>query len=394
MLLIIATLSLFSTVSFSQNLWLSADTLFIIKPDSFTTSGGFDLSNGIISDNNDVLCAFVFDQAFAASKVWKVSATSPYIIFKSGTDVGGDVSTLRDSVVTNIGNITTNTNNITTNTNNVSSLAGVTYITQTNHAVVTNEQALDLLANGLMKNNAGVVQIAVAGTDYVVSVSTLRDSVIANISSINDLEGITYITQTNHAAISNEQALDLLSTGILKQNSGTISIAVAGTDYLTTIAMSAVTGKAKPFDAIAFFSPTTNGADLDTLWTRDEFYAFDSATAESLFVNWRVPDGATQIDSVKLIVSASSAAGDSVAFALAGASIGTGDPLVTATSSPVADTLDLGGTANLQRELLLVGTFVAVTAGDLVRWQLYRDVSISNDEAGDVRFHHALFYYQ
>jgi hypothetical protein len=43
----------------------------------------------------------------------------------------------------------------------------------------------------------------------------------------------TYITQTPHGTLSNEQALSLLSTGLLKSTTGTgvISIAAAGTDY-------------------------------------------------------------------------------------------------------------------------------------------------------------------
>src|SRR3990172_2978837 len=43
----------------------------------------------------------------------------------------------------------------------------------------------------------------------------------------------TFITQTPSADISNEQALSLLATGILKSMTGTgvVSIAVAGTDY-------------------------------------------------------------------------------------------------------------------------------------------------------------------
>lgn len=373
-LLLLMVVMFLPSILFGQNFWISGDTLFVIKPDSMVTSGGFDVSNGIISDNDDVLCALVFDQAFAANELWVVSATSPYVILTPGIDQAGaaEVSSLRDSVTTNIASINT--------------LNGITYITQTNHAGITNEQALDLLSNGLLKHSSGVVAMAIAGTDYVVSVSTLRDSVVTNIASINDLEAVTYIVQTNSATVSNEQALDLLANGIMKNNSGTVEI--------TTVAMSEVTGKTKPFDAIAFYAPETNAAELDTLWTRDEFYAFDSATAETLFVNWRVPEGITSVDSVKLIVSTSSTAADDVAYTLSGAAVAVGETVLTAFSDAVSDTITFNATANFQAELLLTGTFVTIAAGDLVRWQLYRDISIANDEAGDVRFHHALIYYQ
>jgi hypothetical protein len=41
-----------------------------------------------------------------------------------------------------------------------------TYITQTSDATLTNEQALSLLSNGILKHAAGVVSMAVSGTDY------------------------------------------------------------------------------------------------------------------------------------------------------------------------------------------------------------------------------------
>ena len=84
-------LSLFiPSLLFSQNFWMSSDTLFIIDPDSMNTSGGFDVnSSGVITDDNDILCAFVFDQSFSINQIWKISATSPFVVFKGATDAGG-----------------------------------------------------------------------------------------------------------------------------------------------------------------------------------------------------------------------------------------------------------------------------------------------------------------
>lgn len=88
---------------FSQNFWMSADTLFIIKPDSMNTSGGFDVnSSGVITDDNDVLVAFVFDQSITINHVWTVSTVTPYPIFKAvitGAAGSGSVTTVKEGGV-------------------------------------------------------------------------------------------------------------------------------------------------------------------------------------------------------------------------------------------------------------------------------------------------------
>ena len=57
----------------------------------------------------------------------------------------------------------------------VSAPIGATYITQTPNGTLTNEQALSVLASGIMKSTTatGVVSIASAGTDYVAPATTI-----------------------------------------------------------------------------------------------------------------------------------------------------------------------------------------------------------------------------
>lgn len=150
----------------------------------------------------------------------------------------------------------------------------------------------------------------------------------------------------------------------------------------------------KWLDAIAFFPQLTNGAGLDTLNSREEVYDFDSATSESLYVKWHAPKWFTSLDSVKLRVSSGSSDGDSVAFALQGIGIADGEAIGGAVGNATADTLDLGGSANLIKVLTITGTFPTIAAEDVVTWLLRRDISISNDEAGDVSLHSMLLYFK
>jgi len=93
--------------------------------------------------------------------------------------------------------------------------AGATYITQTPHDDLNNEQALNALDDGLLKHASGVLAKAVPGTDY--AEATLNDP--------------TFITQTPSAELDNEQALNALDDGLLKHASGVVAKAVPGTDY-------------------------------------------------------------------------------------------------------------------------------------------------------------------
>jgi hypothetical protein len=86
--LILLFVLLLPCVGAAQNLWLSGDTLFYIKPDSFNTSGGFDISGSIITDANDVFLAMVLDQTVTTGETWQVTTTTPYPIFKSSSAVG------------------------------------------------------------------------------------------------------------------------------------------------------------------------------------------------------------------------------------------------------------------------------------------------------------------
>ena len=166
--------------------------------------------------------------------------------------------------------------------------ADATYITQVPSGSLSNEQALSLLSTGIMKsdNGTGVVSIASQGVDYyapggtdvaiadggtgastntdainnLVSGATLTTTTIAsddlvmvqdssdsfNLKSVTaqDIANLgpggsaapgdaTFITQTPNGTLTNEQALSLLATGIMKNTSttGVISIATPNVDY-------------------------------------------------------------------------------------------------------------------------------------------------------------------
>ena len=163
-----------------------------------------------------------------------------------------------------------------------------TYITQIPDAGLSNEQALSLLATGILKSTTatGVVSIAAQGVDYyapggtdvaiadggtgastntaginnLVSGASLTPATVASsdlvliqdASDSNNLKSVTaqsiadlgpggsaapgdatYIVQTPNVNLTNEQALSLLATGIMKNTTatGVVSIATANVDY-------------------------------------------------------------------------------------------------------------------------------------------------------------------
>jgi hypothetical protein len=124
-------------------------------------------------------------------------------------------------------------NTVTGTTGVVSSaVPGTDYMDATPKVIVQevnssapNAQSLGLLTTGLVKNTvtgaAGVLSTATAGTDY------------ATPTSVSDVAGATFITQTPSTYLSGEQALSILATGIMKSTTatGVVSIAAAGTDY-------------------------------------------------------------------------------------------------------------------------------------------------------------------
>ena len=145
-------------------------------------------------------------------------------------------------------------------------------------------------------------------------------------------------------------------------------------------------------DAIAWFPPSTNGADLDTLNSREEVYAFDQTTAEILYVKNYLPTWFTSLDSVEVLISTSSTAGDSVSFTLQYYARGNGEAIGTGLGNSQADTLDLGTTADIVQRIVFSGTFGNLSANDEIVWQLQRDTSINDNVAADVRVHRTNFY--
>jgi hypothetical protein len=166
--------------------------------------------------------------------------------------------------------------------------ADATYITQVPNGTLSNEQALSLLTTGIMKsaNGTGVVSIATQGVDYyapggtdvaiadggtgastntaainnLVNNASLTTATVASgdlvliqdVSDTNNLKSVTaqaianlgpggsaapgdatYIVQVPNGTLTNEQALSVLATGILKSTTatGVVSIATANVDF-------------------------------------------------------------------------------------------------------------------------------------------------------------------
>lgn len=169
--------------------------------------------------------------------------------------------------------------------------SAATYIVQTPDATLTNEQALSLLATGLLKSTTvtGVVSIAAAGTDYqtplvagvdyenpltftgplsrlahTISIpvaDTVTDGYLSstdwNTFNSKPSSAATYITQVPDGSLSNEQALSLLATGLVKNTTttGVLSIAAAGVDYENPLTFTAPLSRL--VNAISIPSATT-----------------------------------------------------------------------------------------------------------------------------------------
>jgi len=157
--------------------------------------------------------------------------------------------------------------------------ANATYITQTPNTALTNEQALSLLASGILKvtTGTGILSTAVPGTDYQPGSAKLTSIANLTVSGgsliVGNLDGATYnhlavgtpgqilavgvdgaslywidnggggggapinasyITKTPNGTLTNEFPLSTMSTGLMKVTTGTgnLTTAVAGTDYL------------------------------------------------------------------------------------------------------------------------------------------------------------------
>lgn len=144
-----------------------------------------------------------------------------------------------------------------------------TYILQKPNKILSNAQALNQLDDGLLKNIQGVLEIAVAGEDYLSATlasgklligdqddkATPQDKIaLANLPDLSQSKiwvgdennrpvesdftpasnDATYILQTEDAALKNAQVLNNLGTGMAKiVTGGAFAIAIPDEDYAT-----------------------------------------------------------------------------------------------------------------------------------------------------------------
>lgn len=119
---------------------------------------------------------------------------------------------------------------------------------------------------GTILSGATLTAATVAGTDKILgqdasdsdNIKTFTAQDIANLATSGAPTSATYITQTPDATLSAEQALSLLSNGLLKHTAGVVAQAIAGTDYL---APSAIGVTVQGYDATlaAWAAFNTNG---------------------------------------------------------------------------------------------------------------------------------------
>ena len=145
-------------------------------------------------------------------------------------------------------------------------------------------------------------------------------------------------------------------------------------------------------DAVAWFSPSTNGAVLDTVNSREEVYTFDASTQQTLYLKMALPPWFTTMDSAKALVSTPSTAGDSVAMSLAYYARAVGEAIGGTIASTQLDTIDLGTTADIILTLKFDSFTATLSPEDEVVWRLQRDVTIPNNDASAIRFHGMIFY--
>lgn len=159
---------------------------------------------------------------------------------------------------------------------------------------------------------AGATLVVYAGTANA-STGWLLDSDITTIGTDNIVfsqltappssaapSDATYIVQTANGTLTNEQALDTLSDGLLKHASGVVAQAVAGTDYLAPAAIGVtVQGYDAGLDSIAGL---TTAANTLIYTTALDTYAVISAANSSVLVtsgagvpslSTAIPDGVT-----------------------------------------------------------------------------------------------------
>lgn len=134
------------------------------------------------------------------------------------------------------------------------------------------------------------------------------------------------------------------------------------------------------------WTPTgSNGAATGTV-SYIPTYDFDTATAETLTIDFRVPSYFSSVDSMQLEVACATPAGDSISFKIQHRDIASTELYTGAFGDTQTFIKDLGSTASSRILISMTTALTGIAADDRVILKLYRDPSISNDVGVDGKF--------
>lgn len=277
---------------------------------------------------------------------------------------------------------------------------------------LTQEKNLGALGTGLVINTSGAPSAYTGSSctppNYVSAISASGVATCSTPSGTGSPTDATYITQTPNATLTNEQALSVLATGLLKSTTatGVISIAAADTDYSTPAGVETFTNKTYNTEStgnaftipnnvvyvtaicqgstptLGVSSPASNPAVANChTGTNTQFATADFAAASNLSIQGHFPlptDWSGAVDWRGKWFSATTTG--NVVWQIATVCVGVG-----ATSDPAFNTASsvtsaAQGTANRQQDASITAiTVTGCSAGQELYWKISRNAGSGSD---------------
>lgn len=259
--------------------------------------------------------------------------------------------------------------------------------------------------------NSTVVAADMANGDhgdftYASNVADLDANVVTNTEMGDDAIGTAEMADADHGDVSWSGGVANLDADVVTANEIAAN-AVANSEMadnaireaeinwlqMTPDSVAYLAKRVRDISAAAWIGTTSNGA-TDAIQNYVTIKNFDTATAETLTVDFVLPPYWSSVDSVQIDCGTSDTAGDSAQFALVWKAAADGAVLSGAFSSAVTAVRDFGTTAHVRKVLSFTSSIsgTGLAANARVIWKLYRDPSVSNDVAADVYVRGARFF--